>query len=564
MAKIKVGKVVTKRKPSTKPKKSAAVKESEDRKKRIKTGKAAKARPAGESDRRAYGHTFKLKKFDSPGIRALPDTPYTRQGMSLRKLLNGTPRLFINNAKDVDAHGAVKRLRTKTGKPMLRGIMWTNDPYRPFKVRRYHETYIIGLDDNQDKEVHMHKKVLVQCQCVTGDTKVLTSEGWKTVFELAEPLVPKHYPISYNVRGTYHKGTAPFYTGMKKVYKLELSNGTSVTATGDHRFLQHTNLGNNKFVESWTELKDLNVGDALISNAFDPGKVERDREYWEAFFIGVLMGDGTVFASGRPNLKLHNVEKTKLLKPLIKLGLVKDVSPVKGREDSVNVQLTHRALELCARYQFVNKKSVRIENAKQCMGYVSGLVATDGTVYKRGDILLRGAKEYLEQLHWLLMQYGYTQGTLYMERAAGVTTNKIVKEGSYVAKSTKEMWAIRISNQSGILENVALCGYQRKRITQLPTQKRKPWVKVVSIQYAGVQHVYDISVPGVKRFAANGVIAHNCEAFVFNFEYANATVGASRLIYSNGQPPVYTNPGLMPGMCKHLVALYKIAKTYNL
>lgn len=195
MAKIKVGKVVTKRKPSTKPKKSAAAKEAEDRKKRVKSGKAAKAKPAGESDRRAYGHTFKLKKFDSPGIRALPETYFTLQGMSLTKLLRGTPRLFINNAVDVDAHGAVKRLRTKTGKPMLRGIMWTNDPYRPFKVRRYHETYIIGLDDNQDKQVHTHRKVLVQCQC----------EAFVFNFEYANATVGASRLI-------YSNGQPPVYT----------------------------------------------------------------------------------------------------------------------------------------------------------------------------------------------------------------------------------------------------------------------------------------------------------------------------------------------------------------
>lgn len=195
MAKIKVGKVVTKRKPSTKPKKSAAAKEAEDRSKRIKTGKAAKAKKPITTDRRAYGHTFKLKKFDSPGIRALPETYFTQQGMSLTKLLRGTPRLFINNAVDVDAHGAVKRLRTKTGKPMLRGIMWTNDPFRPFKVRRYHETYIIGLDDNQDKMVHTHRKVLVQCQC----------EAFVFNFEYANATVGASRLI-------YSNGQPPVYT----------------------------------------------------------------------------------------------------------------------------------------------------------------------------------------------------------------------------------------------------------------------------------------------------------------------------------------------------------------
>lgn len=219
MAKIKVGKVVTKRKPSTKPKQSAAAKEAENRTKRLKTGKAAKAKTARpDSDRRAYGHTFKLKKFDSPGIRALPDTPYTKQGMSLPKLLRGTPRLFINNSKDVDCHGAVKRLRTKTGKPMLRGIMWTNDPYRPFKVRRYHETYIIGLDDNQDKTVHSHRKVLVQCQCeafvfnfeyanaTVGASRLIYSNGAPPVYTNPGlmPGLCKHLVALFKIAKTYN------------------------------------------------------------------------------------------------------------------------------------------------------------------------------------------------------------------------------------------------------------------------------------------------------------------------------------------------------------------------
>lgn len=56
----------------------------------------------------------------------------------------------------------------------------------------------------------------------------------------------------------------------------------------------------------------------------------------------------------------------------------------------------------------------------------------------------------------------------------------------------------------------------------------------------------------------------SCESFVFTFEYANATVGASRLIYSNGEPPSFTNPQMAPGLCKHLVALAKIALEKNL
>lgn len=46
-----------------------------------------------------------------------------------------------------------------------------------------------------------------------------------------------------------------------------------------------------------------------------------------------------------------------------------------------------------------------------------------------------------------------------------------------------------------------------------------------------------------------------CENYVFTWEYANALHGASKLVYSNGEPPTFTNPGNAVGLCKHCVAL---------
>ncbi len=297
-------------------------------------------------------------------------------------------------------------------------------------------------------------------------------------------------------------------------------------------------------------------------NDFAQPKIERGPDYWEAFFIGVLQGDGTLFASGRPNLKLFGRKHT-ILDKLAELGVVKDVSTIKGREDATNVQFNHRAIELCARYGFDNKKSVKLETLEQTLGYLSGLVATDGTTYKNGEILIRGAKEYLEQLVWKLMEYGYTQTTFYRERAAGIATSK-ADQNYDVCVSTKELWALRISPHADIVKNLAMSDYHRDRMQRAEPRPRKSWVKIVDITYASRQHVYDITVPGPHRFAANGLIAHNCEAYIYNFEYANARWGAAYLIYSNGEPPAWTNPAMVTGLCKHLIALAKICIEENL
>lgn len=550
-------KPLTKSRSNTSGRKSTAKREAEKTSERMKAKKAVvhTSKRSGK-ERLAKGMPYRLKRLEAMPVRQLPDTAASKRGMTLRQLIRSTPRLFINNAVDVEAK-KIETKFTKTHRPLIMGHMVTYDVWRKSRVRRVHETYIIGMGDDEKMPVNRHPKVLVQCTCLIGDTKVLTDKGWQTIFELAQPHTPDHFPLQYNIKGELYPGSAPFYTGMRKVWKLQLSNGQTITGTSNHQLLQHVALGNYKTEERWTELGELQVGDKLITNAFDPGKAERNEEYWEAFFIGVLQGDGTMFASGRPNLKLFGDKKV-ILQKLIDHDLVRDVTPVKGRDGVLNVQLSHRSIELCARYQFENKKSVKLDSLSQTMGYLSGLVATDGTTYANGDVLIRGGKDYLEQLHWKLMEYGYTQCTFYLERGTGITENKIVVDGQYVAKSTKEMWALRISNQCDILKNLVLSKKQRQRIERSAIKPRKPWVKITGISYAGKQHVYDITVPGLHRFAANGVIAHNCENFVYVFEYANASVGASRLIYSNGNAPNFTNPMLAPGCCKHIIALAKI------
>lgn len=56
------------------------------------------------------------------------------------------------------------------------------------------------------------------------------------------------------------------------------------------------------------------------------------------------------------------------------------------------------------------------------------------------------------------------------------------------------------------------------------------------------------------------MVSCSCENFVFMWEYADAEHGAARIIYGNGEPPGFTNPGHAPGLCKHLLALASAMK----
>lgn len=53
---------------------------------------------------------------------------------------------------------------------------------------------------------------------------------------------------------------------------------------------------------------------------------------------------------------------------------------------------------------------------------------------------------------------------------------------------------------------------------------------------------------------ATGVLVScNCEDFEYRLEVANNNISLSPIIFSNGQAPVKTNPGEVPGVCKHLL-----------
>ena len=179
------------KKPRKKSTKTQATKDKEKMAKRLRTGKAGTPKKAKVS--KQGGIPFKMKKPTSFGMRSLPETHLTKKGLSLKNLVRSTPRIFINNAIDVEAH-RVTKLKTKTGRPTLKGIMWTNDKWRPHKSRRYHETYLIGLDDDQTKPIYRHKRIIAQCDC----------ESYFYTFEYANAMHGAAYLI-------YSNGDPPDY-----------------------------------------------------------------------------------------------------------------------------------------------------------------------------------------------------------------------------------------------------------------------------------------------------------------------------------------------------------------
>jgi ribonucleoside-diphosphate reductase alpha chain len=114
--------------------------------------------------------------------------------------------------------------------------------------------------------------------CVTGDTLVATSEGWKRIKDLVgkKPEIITHQGVK--------KAVKVFKTGIKPVYRIKTKAGYELKVTEDHPI----------YIEGKgdVKIKDLKIGDKvkLIGSYF--GKESLDKDI--AFMIGYFAGDGAM------------------------------------------------------------------------------------------------------------------------------------------------------------------------------------------------------------------------------------------------------------------------------
>lgn len=100
--------------------------------------------------------------------------------------------------------------------------------------------------------------------CVTDDTIIKTSEGFKMVKDLIRT------PFLAQVANKHYRSKGFYKTGDKIVFELTTKNGRSIKATKEHMFLV-----NRDKKHDWVELKDICKNDQLVLNdSLDYDEVE--------------------------------------------------------------------------------------------------------------------------------------------------------------------------------------------------------------------------------------------------------------------------------------------------
>lgn len=378
--------------------------------------------------------------------------------------------------------------------------------------------------------------------CVTPDTWVQTATGPRQVRELIGTS------FLARVDGMDHaSGPEGFFkTAIKPVMRLSTTEGYSLRLTADHRVRRVTRFTRYATDTQWCTASELRPGDRVLLNdhrANSQWVGSHSRE--EGYLIGLLVGDGTlksdkaILSVWKPAAVVNGPEA--VLAPGVEAVMAETLRaartlshrsdfagwmPVPGRGE---YRLALGALRHLAEELGMRPGEKRITpilehtSSEFYRGFLRGLFDTDGSV--QGDqtkgVSVRLAQSdlaMLEAAQRMLLRLGIAS-RLYQDRREAGTSLLPDGNGGYRAYPTKAQHELAISGEN-LHRFAGLVGLadsdKAARLERLLARYQRRFnherfvARVESIATDGVEDVYDVQIPGINTFDANGLHAHNC------------------------------------------------------
>ncbi len=371
--------------------------------------------------------------------------------------------------------------------------------------------------------------------CVTGDTLVATTSGYRRMAELvgqsAEIIAADGEPTFVD---------RIFPTGYKQIFELRTKSGFTLRLTDDHRV--------------WTKnrgdvmAKDLEKGDVLELK--QPRFGQEHLEEVIAELVGLTVGDGCLTSNEQETVFVAGGQEEGDLLELINFGLnlQKQKIATDGRsarwsnvistQTGLRIGTSSRAIvEPLKKYAVLDKGSLEKKfndavfalNQGSQAAILRGLFSADGTVANYG-----GKSQYvaldstsltlLRQVQLLLLGFGI-KAKLYENRRAEANTHKILPDGKGGTHEypVQQMHSLRISRSSRVLfeqqigfltgsPKVNALSHLNETVSTYQDVMTDEFVSLISV---GVEDVYDLTEPRTNHFVANGLVVHNCAEYMF-------------------------------------------------
>jgi len=361
-------------------------------------------------------------------------------------------------------------------------------------------------------------RMMEMSMCVDGDTWVMTTEGPRKIKEIDMPL---------DVYVSGEKHAAPYgawATGIKDTVLLETEEGYSMRLTNDHRVrtVTYGRTTNNRVTESfaWVEAGKLKSGDKiLLSDQYGINWLG-EGTWDEGYLTGACLGDGWknttsfVVAAYKKDIAYESI-KTQALSSVASVSR----RALAGGWTEKNKDCDTLTIGTwVSKYLDVSPKIMldEIEKASKefYQGFLRGFFDADGGVVinpKSNSVqVCQSNLDTLQRVQRMLLRLG-------------VKSNIQVKRGESVPMAilgvdtvSNPSWNLVISSDA-ILRFADVVGFSKgpkadalHTLTQQGFYHSYMSARVRSVVPAGETVTYDISVPSIEAFDANGLYVHNC------------------------------------------------------
>ena len=376
--------------------------------------------------------------------------------------------------------------------------------------------------------------------CVTADTWVHTDAGPRQVRDLVGA------PFVARVDGVPHaSGPEGFFrTATKPVVRLITAEGHQLRLTADHRVRRVTRFTRDRTETEWCEAGRLRPGDQVLLN--DHRRMpawEGPYGHEEGYLLGLLVGDGTlkedkaVLSVWKPAQAVNAGPQASGVDGVMEAALAaarrlphgsdfRGWMAVPGRGEwrlaLGSLKRLAETLGLRPGHKTVTPAMERA-SSEFYRGFLRGLFDADGSVQgtQAKGVSVRLAQSdlsLLEAVQRMLLRLGINS-RLYKDRRAVGHVCLPDGRGGMADYPTRAQHELVVSGEN-LIQFQALVGFaDRDKAARLERalaayrrklNRERFTARVEAVIEDGVEAVYDVQIPGINTFDANGLHAHNC------------------------------------------------------
>lgn len=363
--------------------------------------------------------------------------------------------------------------------------------------------------------------------CVSGETWVLTEDGPRQVNQ----ILGKQTRLM--IDGILHSTTQDgfFQTGVKPVLKIRTKRGYQIEVTDNHLMRQVIKKTRHATDCNWVPAGELKVGDQLLfSNNSGPIWWDGNGTRGQGYLLGSLVGDGWFGSRGDAILGIWGdddgvISSKNYIEQVVRSELktgpcfrgFNEAKEKHWRLSCIGLTELAQSFGLSPHFKGVTPE-IEKSSSDFYIGFLQGFFDCDGCVQGQQEkgISLRLSQSdipRLEGVQRMLQRLGI-MSTIYLDRRPEQEKN--FGERTYVCRAQHELVISGqnlelYSDRIGFINNINTSKLRNLLSAFVRKPNRERYVDCIDVITKGDSvPVYDVQVPGINAFDANGFYVHNC------------------------------------------------------